>query len=111
MDINRRMTMGEWGLLFTLSVLWGGSFFFNGVAVRQLPTLTIVAARIAMAAVILWGVVLLGQRRRIPHGWRLWGSFLVMGLSTTPSRSPSLSGDSPESPRGLPPSSMQLPHC
>jgi len=80
MDINRRMTMGEWGLLFTLSVLWGGSFFFNGVAVRQLPTLTIVAARIAMAAVILWGVVLLGQRRRIPHGWRLWGSFLVMGL-------------------------------
>ncbi|MYK92087.1 MAG: EamA family transporter, partial [Synechococcus sp. SB0669_bin_8] len=38
MEINRRMTVGEWGLLFSLSVLWGGSFFFNGVAVRQLPT-------------------------------------------------------------------------
>lgn len=72
--------MGEWGLLFTLSVLWGGSFFFNGVAVRQLPTLTIVVTRVAMAAVILWGAALLGQRYPIPHGWRLWRSFLVMGL-------------------------------
>ena len=74
------MSMGEWGLLFTLSVLWGGSFFFNGVAVRQLPTLTIVVARVAMAAVILWGVVLLGQRRPIPKGWRLWRDFFWMGL-------------------------------
>lgn len=80
MAINRRMTTGEWGLLFTLSVLWGGSFFFNGVAVRQLPTLTIVVTRVAMAAVILWGAALLGQRYPIPHGWRLWRAFLVMGL-------------------------------
>ncbi|MYC49355.1 MAG: DMT family transporter [Synechococcus sp. SB0662_bin_14] len=80
MEINRRMTVGEWGLLFSLSVLWGGSFFFNGVAVRQLPTFTIVVARVAMAAVLLWGVVLLGQRRPIPQGWRLWRAFLVMGL-------------------------------
>jgi len=80
MEINQRMTVGEWGLLCTLSVLWGGSFFFNGVAVRQLPTLTIVVVRVAMAAVILWGVALLGQHRPIPHGWRLWRTFLVMGL-------------------------------
>ena len=80
MQINRRMTIGEWGLLFTLSVLWGGSFFFNGIAVRQLPTLTIVVARVAMAAVILWGVVLLGQRRPISHCWRLWRAFFFMGL-------------------------------
>ena len=80
MEINRSMTAGEWGLLLTLSVLWGGSFFFNGVAVRQLPTLTIVAVRVVLAAVVLWGVVLLGQRRPIPHGWRLRRAFLVMGL-------------------------------
>ena len=80
MEINRSMTAGEWGLLLTLSVLWGGSFFFNSVAVRQLPTLTIVAVRVVLATVVLWGVVLLGQRRPIPHGWRLWRAFLVMGL-------------------------------
>ena len=30
----------EWAMLLALSVLWGGSFFFNGVAVRELPLLT-----------------------------------------------------------------------
>ena len=85
--------MGEWGLLFTLSILWGGSFFFNGVAVRQLPTLTIVAARVAMAAVMLWGVVLLGQRRPIPHGWRLWRAFLLTSSPPRGARIPSLRRD------------------
>ena len=32
----------EWAMLIALSVLWGGSFFFNGVAVKELPSLTIV---------------------------------------------------------------------
>ena len=37
------MTATEWGLLLILSVIWGGSFFFTGVAVKELPPLTIVA--------------------------------------------------------------------
>ncbi|THB64736.1 MAG: EamA family transporter, partial [Desulfovibrio sp.] len=36
------MTWMEWALLGFLSVIWGGSFFFNGVAVRSLPPFTIV---------------------------------------------------------------------
>jgi hypothetical protein len=32
----------EWAMLIALSVLWGGSFFFNGVAVKELPSLAIV---------------------------------------------------------------------
>ena len=31
--INRTMTPLEWGMLVALSILWGGSFFFNGIAV------------------------------------------------------------------------------
>ena len=30
---QRAMTRREWGLLALLSLLWGGSFFFVGVAV------------------------------------------------------------------------------
>src|SRR5271156_7053216 len=41
---QRPMTSREWGLLLLLSLLWGGSFFFVGVAVKALPPLTIVAA-------------------------------------------------------------------
>ena len=36
---QRAMTVGEWGLLALLSLLWGGSFFFVGVAVKELPPL------------------------------------------------------------------------
>ncbi len=51
---QRAMTPTEWGLLLLLSLLWGGSFFFNGVAVMQLPPLTIVLARVSLAAALLW---------------------------------------------------------
>jgi len=51
---QRAMTAREWGLLALLSLLWGGSFFFIGVAVKELPPLTLAALRVALAALILW---------------------------------------------------------
>src|SRR5581483_8559264 len=39
------MSRTQWLLLVVLSVLWGGSFFFVGVAVKELPAFTIVLAR------------------------------------------------------------------
>ena len=56
--INRTMTPSEWGMLIALSVLWGGSFFFNGVALQELPPLTLVFLRVALAALILLPVLL-----------------------------------------------------
>src|SRR5271163_601718 len=51
---QRGMTAREWGLLALLSLLWGGSFFFVGVAVREVPPLTLVALRVGLAAALLW---------------------------------------------------------
>jgi drug/metabolite transporter (DMT)-like permease len=51
---QRAMTATEWGLLLLLSLMWGGSFFFIGVAVKTLPPFTIVAARVSIAAALLW---------------------------------------------------------
>jgi hypothetical protein len=39
----------EWGMLLALAVVWGASFFFNGAAVRDLPSFTLVWARVAVA--------------------------------------------------------------
>ena len=47
------MTGFEWMLLVLLSVVWGGSFFFNGIALREFPTLSIVTARLGLAALAL----------------------------------------------------------
>ena len=73
------MGSAEWAMLLLLSVLWGGSFFFVGVAVRDLPTLTIVVLRVGLAALVLWGVVAV-LRRPVPKDPRTWIGFLGMGV-------------------------------
>jgi drug/metabolite transporter (DMT)-like permease len=66
-------------MLLTLSVLWGGSFFFVGIAVSELPTLTIVSLRVGLAALVLWGAVaVLGPP--VPRAPVVWGAFLGMGV-------------------------------
>lgn len=74
-----RMGALEWAMLLLLSLLWGGSFFFVGIAVRDLPTLSIVALRVGMAAVVLWVVVGL-LRRPVPRSRSVWAAFLGMGV-------------------------------
>jgi drug/metabolite transporter (DMT)-like permease len=72
------MTLIEWALLLTLSLLWGGSFFFNAVAVTALPPLTVVAARVCLGAVLLYlGVRAVGAR--MPSDLTSWREFAVMG--------------------------------
>lgn len=53
MAIQKQMDAREWAMLVALSLLWGGSFFFIGVAVKELPPVTIVALRVTLAAIAL----------------------------------------------------------
>jgi drug/metabolite transporter (DMT)-like permease len=69
----------DWPLLVLLSVLWGGSFFFAGVAVKELPPLTIVFARVALAAALLMPA-LWAYRAKLPSNINSWTPFFVMGL-------------------------------
>lgn len=50
---SRAMTGAEWSMLGLLSVMWGGSFLFNGVAIREVPVFTIVAFRVGLGALAL----------------------------------------------------------
>lgn len=77
--VNTSMSSLEWGMLLALSVLWGGSFFFIGVAVRELPTLTIVVGRVVLAALILLAV-LRASGIAIPVSGKVWLAFFGMGL-------------------------------
>jgi drug/metabolite transporter (DMT)-like permease len=69
----------EWALLVALSVLWGGSFFFVGVAVAELPTFTIVALRVLIAAAAL-ALFLQVSGIGIPHGRQAWRAFFAIGV-------------------------------
>jgi len=78
-SVNRTMTPGEWAMLLALSVLWGGSFFFTGVAVKELPPLTIVVLRVGLAAAMLCVTIwLLGLG--LPRDAKAWAAFFGMGL-------------------------------
>lgn len=77
--INNTMGTREWAKLIVLSVLWGGSFFFIGVAVNELQPLTIVASRVVFAAVALWCIAL-AMGERFPTCSKVWIAFLGMGL-------------------------------
>lgn len=77
--VNRTMGPVEWSLLVILSILWGGSFFFVGVAVKALPPFTIVAVRVGVAALVLHCFIL-ATGRRMPTDLRIWLAFLGMGL-------------------------------
>src|ERR1700681_1348966 len=76
---DNRMDTRDWSLLGLLSVLWGGSFFFNGVVLRELPPLTVVLLRVALAAMILLPV-LWAYRIRFPVGLSGWTPFFAIAL-------------------------------
>lgn len=69
----------EWALLILLSVLWGGSFFFVGVAVEALPPFTIVCLRVGIAAAAL-NLVIAAAGRRLPADRQVWLAFAGMGF-------------------------------
>ena len=73
------MGVREWLMLFALSILWGGSFFFVEIAVSELPPLVIVLCRVGLAASVLWAIIL-ARGIALPHGREIWLTFLGMGM-------------------------------
>ena len=73
------MNRQTWLLLILLSVLWGGSFFFASAALRELPPMTVVLARVTLGAAFLLPVFkhLGGQWPTTVAGWQ---PFFVMGM-------------------------------
>lgn len=69
----------SWLLLIILSVLWGGSFFFVVVALRELPPMTLALGRVAFAAAFIYPVFKI-QGGRLPTDFAGWKPFIVMGM-------------------------------
>ena len=55
--INRSMNAREWTMLLMLALLFGSSFFFAAVSLRELPPMTIVWLRVVLAALTLIAVM------------------------------------------------------
>lgn len=74
-----KMDAYDWVMLITLATVWGGSFLFNAILVAELPVITIVAIRVTVAALALWGFVHV-TGRKIPTTPQVWGALLILGV-------------------------------
>ena len=68
---DQKIATRSWIMLGLLSLIWGGSFFFVGVAVQDLPALLIVFARVGLAALILVPIHLITQGP-LPRDLKTW---------------------------------------
>ncbi len=77
---EQKIDTQSWLMLAVLSLIWGGSFFFVGVAVKELPTLLIVFARVGLAALILFPIhlLLIGALPRDLKTWIACGGMSIL---------------------------------
>ncbi len=79
MDKSSAMSPIDWALLVVLSLLWGGSFFFAEIALRDFQPFTIVAVRVALASLALF-VLIKARGGALPYSRAVWLAFAGMGL-------------------------------
>lgn len=65
--------------LVVLSVLWGGSFFLFEILLEHWSPFTIVTLRVAIAAIILW-IVVICKGVAIPQTQIAWFALVILGL-------------------------------
>jgi len=77
--IRTLMNRSDWLILGVLALIWGGAFFFIGVAVKSVPPLTYVLLRLSIAAAAMWTYLKLrGQPLGLPR--EVWGAILLLAL-------------------------------
>jgi drug/metabolite transporter (DMT)-like permease len=77
--IRTQMNRSDWTILLLLAVIWGGAFFFIGVAVRHVPPLTYVWLRVTIGAAGLWAYLMM-KRERMVLPRQVWGSILLLAI-------------------------------
>ena len=77
--IRAQMNRSDWLILAALAVIWGGAFFFIGVAVRHVPPLTYVWLRVSIAAAGLW-LYMRFRRQSLGLPPRAWGSMFLLAF-------------------------------
>lgn len=75
---QHRIDAGSAALLLALAAIWGATFLFAEIALREVPALTITLHRVVWALPVLALVVRL-RGIAVPWSPRLWGGWLVMG--------------------------------
>lgn len=72
------MTPLTWAMLVTLALLWGCTFFFNAIALPDIPPLSLIALRVGGATLVMWPILLM-RGLAVPADRGSLGGLLIMG--------------------------------
>lgn len=73
------MPLRYWLLIILLGAVWGSSFLFNAILIREISPFWVSAGRVTIGAAICW-VYFAAMRKSLPTDWRLYPQFLVLGI-------------------------------
>ena len=66
-------------LLLILGAIWGSSYLFIKVIVAEVSAFTLVAGRLTLAAIVLWGI-LRARGFSLPRSRWIWRAYAVLGF-------------------------------
>ena len=69
----------ELALLCLLALMWGSSYLFIKIAVETIPPITLIAARVAIAALLL-SAIMAKRNHRFPREPRIWQALFVQSI-------------------------------
>ena len=73
------MSLRYWALIIGLGAVWGCSFLFNAVLIREISPLWVSAGRVSIGALICW-IYFLATRRKLPADPKLYPQLLLLGI-------------------------------
>ncbi|HTN63421.1 MAG TPA: DMT family transporter [Devosia sp.] len=73
------MTLRDWLLIILIGAIWGCSFLFNAVLIRELGPIWVSALRVTVGALGCWAYFLV-TKRSLPREPVLYLHFLVLGV-------------------------------
>lgn len=73
------MAVRDWFLILLVGSIWGCSFLFNAVLIRELGPITVSAGRVTIAAIACWGFFF-ALGKKVPNDPVLLGKLALLGL-------------------------------
>src|SRR3569623_555202 len=73
------MPIRNWAVIIMLGAIWGCSFLFNAVLIREISPLWVSAGRVTIGAIICWAFFF-AMRRKAPTDWRIYAQLVVLGI-------------------------------
>ncbi len=73
------MSLRDWSWIILLGAIWGCSFVFNAILIREIGPVWVTALRVSIGALGCW-VVMLALKKSVPRDPKLWLQLAGLGV-------------------------------